>query len=74
VDVDPSRDTSVTPADTSISRISGSFLRPGAAAASGIFDVEGHNKGLSTQVLPQGRYIVRQKEQGRSVNKMFIKK
>lgn len=56
---------------------------PGTANASrlfeksvtvGVFDMNGHYAGLSTQGLPQGLYIVRQKVQGRAVNRMFVKK
>ena len=44
------------------------------AVTTGVFDMNGHYVGLSTQRLPQGLYIVRQKVQNRVVNKVFLKK
>ena len=46
----------------------------GDAVTVGVFDMNGNYVGLSTQGLPQGRYIVRQNVQGRMVNKAFLKK
>ena len=40
----------------------------------GVFDMNGHFVGVTTQGLPQGRYIVRQKVQDRIVNKVLLKK
>ena len=50
------------------------FHLRGDAVTVGVFDMNGHYMGASMQNLPQGRYIVRQKVQGRMVNKMFVKK
>ena len=64
-------DVSDNPGTTRISKT----IRLGEIpVATGIFDMNGHYVGLSTQGLPQGRYIVRQKVQGHSVNKLYIKK
>ncbi len=48
-------------------------LRLGEGVTTGVFDMNGHYVGLSTQGLPQGRYIVRQKVQGRMVNKVYTR-
>ncbi|WP_405342140.1 SGNH/GDSL hydrolase family protein [Fibrobacter sp.] len=46
----------------------------GESVTVGVFDLNGHYLGISWQNLPQGRYIVRQKVQGRIVNKVLLKK
>ena len=60
--------------DTSTTRIANNVRLQGEVVTVGVFDMNGHYVGRSMQNLPQGRYIVRQKVQGRMVNKMFIKK
>ena len=63
----PKRDTSTT----RIAKVSKFY---GSATTVGVFDINGHYVGLSTQGLPQGRYIVRQKIQGRTASTLYIKK
>jgi hypothetical protein len=46
----------------------------GTAATVGIFDMNGHYVGKSLNSLPQGRYIVRQRVQGRTESTLYIKK
>ena len=60
--------------DTSTTRIAKVSKFYGSATTVGIFDINGHYVGLSTQGLPQGRYIVRQKIQGRTASTLYIKK
>lgn len=60
--------------DTSTTRLAKVSPFYGAAETIGIFDMNGHYVGLTTQGLPQGRYIVRQKIQGRRLNAVYIKK
>ena len=60
--------------DTSTTRLAKVSPFYGAAETIGIFDMNGHYVGISTQGLPQGRYIVRQKIQGRNLNAVYIKK
>jgi len=55
-------------------RLADSFRFRSDAVTVGVFDMNGHYVGLTTQGLPQGRYIVRQKVQGRCENKMIFKK
>ena len=40
----------------------------------GIFDMNGHYLGITTQGLPKGRYVVRRKIQGHIVNTVYFKK
>lgn len=60
--------------DTSTTRLAKVSPFYGAAETIGIFDMNGHYVGLTTQGLPQGRYIVRQRIQGRNLNAVYIKK
>lgn len=60
--------------DTSTTRLAKVSPFYGPATTIGIFDMNGHYVGLSTQGLPQGRYIVRQRIQGRNLNAVYIKK
>ena len=60
--------------DTSTTRIAKVSKFYGSATTVGVFDINGHYVGLSTQGLPQGRYIVRQKIQGRTASTLYIKK
>ena len=46
----------------------------GTATTVGIFDMNGHYTGKSLNSLPQGRYIVRQRVQGRTKSTLYIKK
>ena len=49
------------------------ILLRGDAVTVGVFDMNGHYMGVSIQGLPQGRYIVRQKMNGRIVHKIIRK-
>lgn len=76
-----SPDTSTTKPDTSISKPDTSTIsiatKPrmaGTATTTGIFDMNGHYLGVTTQGLPQGRYVVRKKVQDRIVNMVYFKK
>ncbi|SHL81755.1 Carbohydrate binding module (family 35) [Fibrobacter sp. UWT2] len=60
--------------DTSTTRLAKVSPFYGPATTIGIFDMNGHYVGLTTQGLPQGRYIVRQRIQGRNLNAVYIKK
>ena len=60
--------------DTSTTRLAKVSPFYGPATTIGIFDMNGHYVGLTTQGLPQGRYIVRQRIQGRRLNAAYIKK
>lgn len=60
--------------DSFITHITDSFRLRGEAVTIGVFDMNGHYLGHSTQNLPKGRYIVRQKIQGRMVNDVYLKK
>ncbi|WP_163436578.1 glycosyl hydrolase [Fibrobacter succinogenes] len=60
--------------DTSTTRLAKVSPFYGPATTIGIFDMNGHYVGISTQGLPQGRYIVRQRIQGRRLNAVYIKK
>ena len=57
-----------------ITRLADTFRLRADAITTGIFDMNGHYLGVSTQGLPQGLYIVRQKVQGRSINTLYIRK
>ena len=63
-----------TATDSGAVRLEHAFRLRAEAVTTGIFDMNGHYVGLSTQGLPQGCYIVRQKVQNRVVNKVFLKK
>ena len=60
--------------DSFITHITDSFRLRGEAVTIGVFDMNGLYLGHSTQNLPKGRYIVRQKIQGRMVNDVYLKK
>lgn len=60
--------------DTSTTRLAKVSPFYGPATTIGIFDMNGHYVGLTTQGLPQGRYIVHQRIQGRNLNAVYIKK
>ena len=73
-----SRDSSVTVADSTekdsiTTRLTENFRLRGNPESMKIFDMNGNYMGTSTQNLPQGRYIVLQKIQGRTVNVVYIK-
>ena len=73
---DPAKPVSTTDSaatDSSSARLATKIQLRGDAETTGVFDMNGHYMGLSTQGLPQGRYIVLQKMQGRTVNKVYIK-
>ena len=63
-----------TASDSSSVKLVRAYKLHSEAVTMGVFDMNGHYMGLTTQGLPQGRYIVRQKVQGRVQSKMFIKK
>lgn len=67
-------DTSITKPDTSTISIATMPRIAGIATTVGIFDMNGHYLGITTQGLPQGRYVVRKKVQGRIVNTVYFKK
>lgn len=73
-----SRDSSVTVADSTekdsiTTRLTENFRLRGNPESMKVFDMNGNYMGTSTQNLPQGRYIVLQKIQGRTVNVVYIK-
>ncbi|WP_295099190.1 glycosyl hydrolase [uncultured Fibrobacter sp.] len=67
-------DTTVTPPDSGTTRITTAPLFHGTATTIGIFDMNGHYVGLTTQGLPQGRYVIRKQVQGHIVNTVYLKK
>ena len=67
-------DTSITKPDTSTISIATKPRMAGTATTIGIFDRNGHYLGVTTQGLPQGRYVVRKKIQGHTVNMVYFKK
>ena len=71
-DVTP--DTTVTPPDSGTTRIAAVPRLLGTATTIGIFDMNGHYVGLTTQGLPQGRYVIRKHVQGHVVNTVYLKK
>jgi hypothetical protein len=71
-DVTP--DTTVTPPDSGTTRIATAPRLLGTATTIGIFDMNGHYVGLTTQGLPQGRYVIRKQVQGHVVNTVYLKK
>jgi len=60
-------------ADSSITRLADRYRLRTDAVTVGVFGMNGHYVGVTTQGLPQGRYIVRQKVNGRIVNKLVRK-
>ncbi len=60
-------------ADSSITRLADRYHLRAEAVTVGVFDMNGHYVGVTTQGLPQGRYIVRQKVNGRILNKPIRK-
>ena len=73
-----SRDSSVSVADSTEkdsipTRLTENFRLHGNLESMKVFDMNGNYMGSSTQNLPQGRYIVLQKIQGRTVNVVYIK-
>ena len=69
-----SPDTTVTPPDSGTTRIATAPRLYGTATPIGVFDMNGHYMGKSVDALPQGRYIVRNKVQGRTESRLYIKK
>ena len=67
-------DTTVTPPDSGTIRLVKAPQFYGTATTVGIFDMNGHYVGKSLSVLPQGRYIVRQRVQGGTKSTLYIKK
>lgn len=67
-------DTTVTPPDSGTTRIATAPRLLGTATTIGIFDMNGHYVGLTTQGLPQGRYVIRKQVQGHIVNTVYLKK
>ena len=68
---DVAADTTVQ--DSSITRLADMYRLRTDAVTVGIFDMNGHYMGVTMRGLPQGRYIVRQKVNGRIVNKPIRK-
>jgi hypothetical protein len=60
--------------DSGTTRIADRFYLRGESTIMGVYDMNGHYMGASTQNLPQGRYIVRSRVQGRMVNAVYLKK
>jgi hypothetical protein len=60
-------------ADSSTTRLADKYHLRAEAVTVGVFDMNGHYVGVTTQGLPQGRYMVRQKVNGRIVNKLVRK-
>lgn len=67
-------DTSITKPDTSTISIVTLPRMAGTATTVGIFDLNGHYLGITTQGLPQGRYVVRKKIRNLIVNTVYFKK
>lgn len=68
-----SSDSDMATQDSSITRLADTYRLRADAVTVGIFDMNGHYVGMTTQGLPQGRYIVRQKRNGGIVNKLIRK-
>ena len=66
--------TAIIKPDTSTTSIATMPRTTGTATTVGIFDMNGHYLGITTQGLPQGRYVVRKKIQGHIVNTVYFKK
>ena len=60
--------------DTGTTRLVKAPRLLGTATTVGIFDMKGQYMGLTTQELPQGRYVIRKQVQGHVVNTVYIKK
>ena len=60
--------------DTNTTRIVEAFRLGGNAVTTGIFDMNGKYVGLTKQGLPQGRYIIRKKVEGRTLFVPYKKK
>ena len=71
--VQDSSDTDTITQDSTTTRLADKYHLRAEAVTVGIFDMNGHYVGVTTQGLPQGRYIVRQKVNGRIVNKPIRK-
>ena len=69
-----SPDTTVTPPDSGKTHLATAPRLLGTATTIGIFDMNGHFMGKSVNALPQGRYVVRSKIQGSTVNTLYTKK
>ena len=69
-----SPDTTVMPPDSGKTHLATAPRLLGTATTIGIFDMNGHFMGKSVNALPQGRYVVRSKIQGSTVNTLYIKK
>jgi hypothetical protein len=67
-------DTTVAPPDSGTIRLVKAPQFYGTATTVGIFDMNGHYVGKSLSILPQGRYIVRQRVQGGTKSTLYIKK
>lgn len=66
--------TAIVPPDTGTTRLVKAPLFHGTATIIGIFDMNGHYMGLTTQGLPQGRYVIRKQVQGHTMNTVYLKK
>lgn len=66
--------TAIIKPDTSTTSIATMPRTAGTATTVGIFDMNGHYLGVTTQGLPQGHYVVRRKIQDHIVNMMYFKK
>ena len=60
-------------ADSTTTRLADRYRLRTDAVTVGVFGMNGHYVGVTTQGLPQGRYMVRQKVNGRILNKLFRK-
>ena len=60
-------------ADSTTTRLADKYHLRTEAVTVGVFDMNGHYVGVTAQGLPQGRYMVRQKVNGRIVNKPIRK-
>ena len=63
-----------TASDSSSVKLVRAYKLHSEAVTMGVFDMNGHYMGLTTQGLPQGRYIVRQKVQGLVINRILLNK
>ena len=66
--------TAIVTPDTGTTRLVKAPLFHGTATIIGIFDMNGHYMGLTTQGLPQGRYVIRKQVQGHTMNTVYLKK
>ena len=65
--------TDTTTQDSSITRLADRYRLRTDAVTVGVFDMNGHYMGVTMRGLSQGRYIVRQKVNGRILNKLVRK-